>query len=208
MAQSKITAAVTISDGKVMDGRVNLKIFANLEHGNLSKVDALVMHQTGGDSAKSTLEGYKSASIGAHFLIDKDGTIYQTVRVTQKAFHVGKIRAKCMDFKSCTAADQSAINTILAGKKIPYSKKVGQIHQHEESKAYPNRYPTNDDSIGIEVASKMVEGAYEDPTDKQAVAVKWLVSELLAAFNLKTSDIYRHPEVSYKDATEAQHVEW
>ena len=35
-----------------------------------------------------------------------------------------------------------------------------------------------------------------------------LVAELLALLNLKASDVYRHPEVSYKDASEAQHVKF
>ena len=166
------------------------------------------MHQTGGDSAKSTLAEYKSSSIGAHSLIDKDGAIYQTVRITQKAFHVGKIRSRCMGLKSCSADDQAAIKTILSAKKVPYSTKIKQINDREENKPYPNRFPGNDDSLGIEVASKLVNDEYEDPTNRQQESVKWLVAELLSALKLKTSDIYGHPEVSYKDASEAQHVRW
>ncbi len=151
------------------------------------------MHQTGGDNAKGTLDGYKSASIGAHFLIDQDGTIYRTVRIDKKAFHVGSIRSKCLELKSCTPEDQAAIQTILGAKKVPYSKKVKESNDHEEAKAYPSRFPSNNDSIGIEVASKLVDGVYEDPTDKQQVSVKWLVAELLDALRLKTSDILSSP---------------
>jgi N-acetyl-anhydromuramyl-L-alanine amidase AmpD len=105
MSDGNSSAEVMIKDGKLINGRVSVKIFSNLEQGELQTVHAIVLHQTGGRDAQSTLDGYKSSSIGAHFLIDRDGAIYQTARITQKAFHVGKIRSKCLDLKSCEPED-------------------------------------------------------------------------------------------------------
>ena len=38
--------------------------------------------------------------------------------------------------------------------------------------------------------------------------MKWLVADLLDLFSLTTEDVYRHPDISYKDATEAKSVTW
>jgi N-acetyl-anhydromuramyl-L-alanine amidase AmpD len=196
--------------GKIIDGRVTVQIAPNLEHGALSAVNALVMHQTGGSTAESTLEKYKNkGASGAHFLNVKDGTIYQTAHDDKRTFHVGKIQSRCDNLKSCSPDDATAIRTIMhPKKKVPFPTKVAQLHEHEMKKAYPNRYPTNDDSVGIEVVGKPIKGIYEDPTDKQAESVRWLVAGLLELFALGTDDVYRHPEVSRKDATEAKNVQW
>ena len=198
--------------GKIIDGKITMKIEPNLEHGSLVAVNALVMHQTGGSTATGALAGYKNKGAnGAHFLIDKDGTIYQTAHVDKRTYHVGNIQSRCDNLKSCTPDDATAIRTIMHPKtktKVPYKTKVKQLHQHELLKSYPTRYPSNDDSLGIEVVGKPVKGIYEDPTDKQAASVKWLVAGLLDLFGLTTEDVYRHPEVSHKNATEAKSVEW
>jgi N-acetyl-anhydromuramyl-L-alanine amidase AmpD len=201
--------------GKIIDGKVMAQIEPNLEHGSLTAVHALVMHQTGGSDAKGTLAKYKTkGAAGAHFLIDKDGKIYQTAHVNKRTFHVGPIQSRCLSLKSCSPADATAIQTILhppktkGAHKVPYSTKVRQLSDHEMTKAYPDRYPSNADSIGIEVVGKTEKGIYEDPTDKQAESVRWLVAGLLELFSLTTDDVYRHPQVSYKDATEAKNVTW
>lgn len=198
---------LTVTDGKIIDGCIVVSLSSKIEHGPLKEVHALVMHQTGGENAQGTLASYKTSQYGAHFLIDKDGTIYQTARVTQKVFHIGKIRSRCVSLGSCSTTDEMAIKTILSSK-VGYSKKVAEINAYESKKAYPLRYPTNEDSLGIEVAGKVVKGVYEDPTADQADSVTWLAAELLDLFKLTTADIYRHPQVSYKEESEAQNVKW
>ena len=86
-----------IQDGKLKDPKVKLKMFATIERGLLKKVAAIVVHQTGAATAESTFQSYKGPANGAHFLIDKDGTIYQTARLTQRTFHVGKIKSRCLE---------------------------------------------------------------------------------------------------------------
>jgi N-acetyl-anhydromuramyl-L-alanine amidase AmpD len=205
--QQRRLAMAEIQDGKLIDGKVTIELAPKIEQGALKKVNAIVLHQTGGSSAKSTLESYKTSNIGAHFLIDKDGTIYQTARVDRIAFHVGMIRSKCAEAKNCSPEDQAAIKTIL-GTKETYKTKITNLYNHEMKKPYPNRFPLNEDSLGIEVVGNFKDNTYEDPTEEQAEAVKWLVAELIRLFGLTVSDVYRHPEVSYKQPSEAQNVNY
>src|SRR2546427_5069246 len=140
------------------------------------------------------LAAYKNGGNGAHFLIDKDGAIYQTARVNQRTFHVGNIQSRCHNIDSCSVEEANEIKTILKGKGT-YSQKVKRISDREKTKAYPDRYPTNADSLGIEVVGKLVDKSYEKPTAEQDASVKWLVAELLAFYKLTTADVYRHPQV-------------
>src|SRR5690606_8060251 len=41
-------------------------------------VNGIVVHQTGGSTAQSTFNSYRNSTTGAHFLVEKDGKIYQT----------------------------------------------------------------------------------------------------------------------------------
>ena len=197
-----------IQDGKVIDSNVTLKVFSTLEHGQMNEVHAIVVHQTGGQSSAGTLSQYENSSVGAHFLVDKDGTIYQTARVTQKCLHVGKIQSRCYVSQSCAPAEKKAIDAILYKKGTSYSNRVSNLSAHEMTKRYPERYPTNDDSIGIEVVGALKNGEYESPSDQQALKVKWLISGLLEALKLESVDVYRHPTVSYKQKSEAAKVAW
>jgi N-acetyl-anhydromuramyl-L-alanine amidase AmpD len=197
-----------INDGKLVDGKVNQKTFSNLEHGTLSAVHALVMHQTGGSTAEGTLSNYKSAKFGAHFLIDKDGTIYQTCRVDKVAWHVGNIQSRCYNEKACTADEKKAVELILYQKKTSYKKRIEKLSEHEAEKDYPERYPSNSDSLGIEVVGEETKGKFVPPTAAQTASVKWLVAQLKATYGLSETDIYRHPVVSYKQPSEAESVEW
>src|SRR5262249_48567523 len=71
----------TLSNGRLISSRVTDKITASIEKGTLPRVNGIVVHQTGGATAQSALANYNRGAEGAHFLIDKDGTIYQTARV-------------------------------------------------------------------------------------------------------------------------------
>jgi N-acetyl-anhydromuramyl-L-alanine amidase AmpD len=65
--------------GRVINDRVADSICPALEHGDMPVVRGIIVHQTGSASAQSTLASYKHVgAVGAHFLIDKDGSIYQT----------------------------------------------------------------------------------------------------------------------------------
>lgn len=93
------------------DGTITPKIFKNIEHGTLSPkdVNAIVLHRTGGADAASTLSGYGNQTVGAHFLIDNDGTIYQTAGLDKEAWHVGNIRSRGEEEKTLTTAESKVI---------------------------------------------------------------------------------------------------
>jgi N-acetyl-anhydromuramyl-L-alanine amidase AmpD len=202
---------MVVVDGRLMDPRIKLKLYGSLERGPMPKVNGIVIHQTDGPTAQSTLDGYGAgAEAGAHFLIDKDGTIYQTARITQKTLHVGNIKSRCYETHTCMIPEgrkTSREYDILAG---PTGKKFfpKAMHQFEMKKHYPDRYPSNTDSIGIEVAGRVdkAKGVYEGPTNVQAIAIKFLVEELETLLVLTDRDLYPHSEVSYKNTTEARSI--
>jgi len=197
-----------IQDGKLVDPKVKLKVFPTIERGTLKEAVAIVVHQTGASSAESTFQSYRGKANGAHFLVDKDGTIYQTARLTQRTFHVGKIRSRCLETHQCTAAEQQSARAVLHTPGQSYGSRTNLLSQFEKPKPYPKRYPTNDEAIGIEVVGGTPKGAYEPPTPAQNLAVKWLVAELQRELALTGSDVYRHPDIAYKNPTEAKGVQW
>ena len=73
------------SNGEIVDARVRRAISPALERGEMNVVNGIIVHQTNSPTAAATLNGYKRPkSNGAHFLIDKDGTIYQTASSIRK----------------------------------------------------------------------------------------------------------------------------
>ncbi|WP_275957694.1 N-acetylmuramoyl-L-alanine amidase [Rosenbergiella gaditana] len=66
-------------NGLVDAERIIVKRFSTIERGKLDKVNGIIVHQTNSPTAQSTFNSYNQTSAnGAHFLIDKDGKIYQT----------------------------------------------------------------------------------------------------------------------------------
>lgn len=79
----------------------------------------------------------------------------------------------------------------------------------ERGKSYPDRFPVNTDSVGIELVGKNTgEKSYEPVTALQQSSLQWLISELNTLFDLKVEDVFRHPEVSYKNEGEAASATW
>ncbi len=135
--------------GHVQHERVLLKTAAGretispkIEREEMPKVNGLVIHQTDSPTVFSTLNSYalKGAN-GAHFLIDKDGTIYQTASLNQTTNHVGRLRSRCAQEKSCSPEE-----TKLNQKHDPKGEA-----QREREKQAGDRFPSNSDSIGIEL---------------------------------------------------------
>jgi len=199
-----------IISGKLVDKKVRQKIYKSLEKGKMATIHAIVVHQTGASTAQHTFNSYTSSSNGAHFLIDKNGQIFQTAHTNQKTYHIGKVRSRCIETKSCSKAELSTANSIYLKKGLSYPVRVKNIHNHEKSKNYPDRYPTNNDSIGIEIVGNYNKSnsTYESVNSKQNLSLKWLVNELTTHLQLNNSDIYRHPEVSYKQPSEAKTAKW
>lgn len=201
---------IEIKDGKLISPKVTQKISSQIEKGALSKVSAIVVHQTGGSTAESSLSSYGTGGNGAHFLIDKDGTIYQTARVTQKCWHVGNIRSRCKELKTCSAEELTAIDALLFKKGESYQVRITNVSKREMGKSYPERYPTNEDSVGIEIVGAIdpKSDAYDEVTKEQNASLKWLVSVLGSSLGFTTDDVYRHPEIAYKQPSEAKTAQW
>ena len=193
-------------NGLVDAERIIVKRFSTIERGKLNKVNGIVLHQTGGSTAESSFNSYKNTGAnGAHFLIDKDGAIYQTASVFKVTNHVGNIRSRCYMEKTCTPSEISTIKPLL--------NKYKQLSRLEQKKPYPERYPANFDSLGIEMVGKPTSGegenaVYEKINDAQNSSLRWLIAELTDTLKVSMTEIFRHPEVSYKVKTEAGTARW
>ena len=65
--------------GMVVSPRIKSNRFSTIERNPMRVIRGIIVHQTGGVTAQSSFDNYKRpSSTGAHFLIDRDGTIYQT----------------------------------------------------------------------------------------------------------------------------------
>ena len=163
----------------------------------LIKFKAIVLHRTNEEMALSTLNTYTNKNVaGAHFLIDKDGTIYQTEILKKYTWHVGDIRPKQYDAGISKPNEKSIIDTIWNNKSSSYKVKKIKVSDYEKTKSYPNRYPINSDSIGIEVVGKYKSNQWEVATQAQKDSIKNLVEILKEEYNLNNDDVYEHDDIS------------
>lgn len=178
-------------DGYFTDPAVTKKSIPALEKGEMPKINAVVLHRTESATADSALTSFKSG-IGAHFLIDKDGTIYQTASLNEKTYHVGKIKSRCMEEGTCTPEEAKTI------KDMGWNPK--KLHDHEAAKAYPDRYPMNGDSVGIEVVGSYnaKTKTWDAPTPEQKASIAKLVGMLQSEYGLQNKDVFQHDKISYK----------
>lgn len=207
------------ANGMIQHARVKAARSPVIERGQQTQIVGIIVHQTGSENAASSLSSYKRANAnGAHFLIDLDGTIWQTAAIWQRTNHVGKLKARCLVSKACTP---------------PYTKQnqsVDRMHDIEKVKPPSARYPKNEDAIGIELVGgaqlpPMSQippdrrnlpkdtllanfGVYRQPTVAQNQSLSWLVQMLEDTLKIAPSEVFRHPEVSRKNTTEAAGANW
>lgn len=92
---------------------------------------------------------------------------------------------------------------------LSWTNQIKALDAHERAKAYPDRYPVNSDSVGIELVGAHIDDKnYEKITVQQNASLQWLINELYKHFSLTSGDVYRHPEVSYKNPGEASTAVW
>ncbi len=203
--------------GIVDDERVKVKIFPLIENREMKTVNGIVVHQTGGSSADSAFGSYSKKQPdgarpnGAHFMIEKNGTVYQTASLKKTTNHVGDLQSRCLLKKTCGSVD------LLAARKLDQIKgnrdRATATNKAEFAKNFPDRFPFNDDSVGIEIVGIAPnrgpnQGIYEPVTDAQNVALKWLVKELADQLKVSLHEIYRHPEIGRKTESEAATAKW
>ena len=117
--------------------------------------------------------------------------------------HIGDIRSKVELEKTWDTKEKVLIENIW-NEKISYSARKIKVSNYEKTKSYPNRYPINSDSIGIEVVGKYDDKTkrYPNATTKQLESLEQLVIVLLELFNINKTDIYAHAKIAYKNETE------
>ena len=193
-------------NGMLISPKVTSRRFPHIEHGPLNVVHGIIVHQTDSPNAQSTFSAYGKGGNGAHFLIAKNGAIYQTASLNKRCYHVGRrIRSKCLEISKNQCKDKNLAKLMV----YSWSKRVAAIDEYERQKNYPDRFPVNSDSIGIELVGEHVDDkTYKSVTPLQNVSLQWLIGELYINFGLDKNDIYRHPTVSYKNPGEAAGAKW
>jgi RHS repeat-associated protein len=81
-------------DGMILDSRVTNKRIKKLEKEPMAKVNSIILHRTVSSSANSTLSSFKARGIGTHFLIGKDGKIYNTASLNNATHHILESQVK------------------------------------------------------------------------------------------------------------------
>ncbi|GHT94866.1 hypothetical protein AGMMS49545_16820 [Betaproteobacteria bacterium] len=83
------------------------------------------------------------------------------------------------------------------------------VYNFEKEKSYPERFPMNEDSVGIEIVGMSTSKyTYEAPSAIQNESLTWLVSELYEILSIGKEDVYRHPNIAYKNSGEAKDAKW
>jgi N-acetyl-anhydromuramyl-L-alanine amidase AmpD len=209
-------------DGMVINNaRILPKRTSAIERAPMAVVKGIIVHQTGSSTEQAVFNSYmQPGANGAHFLISKQGTIYQTASLYRRTNHVGNVRARCLAEHSCSAAEIKQY--AKSGPKA--------TNRLEMVKSVPARYPSNQDSIGIEIVGiaslppekkmpanltpqKQQEfinnnAVYEAVNGPQQSALSYLIEELKNSLQVPGTEIHRHPAVSYKNATEAASATW
>ena len=159
--------------GHVDAERIKIMIFSTIERGTLERVNGIVVHQTGGPTAESAFNSYRNTGAnGAHFLIDKDGSIYQTASLYKVTNHVGKAKSRCVVTKKCDSTEFKRMNA------LEKAWKPAEISKTEYEKRFPDRFPVNSDAIRIEIVGKanripgQRDEVYEPVTEQQNASLK------------------------------------
>jgi N-acetyl-anhydromuramyl-L-alanine amidase AmpD len=195
--------------------RIKKNIIHNIERKPMDSVNGIVIHQTGGPTKESTFSSYKEKGAnGAHFLIDEYGTIFQTASLKRVTNHVGRLRSRCFITMKCEATELKHVRQLEKIK--PAGEMAKKVHGHEIKKSFPDRYPSNADSIGIEIVgiadknnrTKDNEPIFQQVNEAQNSSLKWLIDELASTLKVPIQEIYRHPAIARKNPTEASSAQW
>ena len=172
----------------------------------MKKISSIVLHRTDSSTANGTLNAYDNGKTsGAHYLIGKSGQIYQTARMNKTCWHVGILLSRCKMGKTCDPKDLKTITALIHEEGLNFGRRARNLSRHENIKKYPLRYPSNSDSIGIEVVGKFwtSEKSFDKPTFPQFKSLKWLVEILAAECSLNIrNDVYAHGAIARKQVSE------
>ncbi|MTH48748.1 peptidoglycan recognition protein family protein [Intestinirhabdus alba] len=194
--QKCVVELIFVDDGGyIRNAGLIKKSIPELEKGVMKKINAIVLHRTDSSTEQGPLVSF-SNGIGTHFLIAKNGDIYQTASLFSYTSHVGKIKSRCQAENTWSEAERKIIESFGWNPK--------KLYNHEKEKEYPSRYPYNVDSIGIEVVALYDKKVKEwgNPASEQKNSISTLVDILINIYELSEEDIYEHDRISYKTAGE------
>jgi len=168
------------------------------------------LHRTDLSNAGSTIQAYANGKkSGAHFLIDKTGKIHQTADMSKICWHIGILLPRCQIEKICDPKELKTITALIHEKGFSFGRRARNLSRHEAGKKYPLRYPSNSDSIGIEVVGKFLPSkkSFEKPTQQQFKSLKWLVEIIAAEYklNIKTN-VFAHGAIARKEVSEGAQI--
>ncbi len=186
------------ADGYLTDPNITRTSIPALERNPLPDVNGIVMHRTTGSTAQGTINHWRDQDRpnGTHFLIDRDGTIHQTASLNSNTAHVGNIRSRAEVEGTLTPEGRQEL---AATRRLP-TNDYADVSRLESARPYPDRYPTNRDSIGIEVVATYNERSrtWQEPTEAQRASIQRLVGSLQQNYGLNDRDVYEHDRISYK----------
>jgi RHS repeat-associated protein len=82
------------NQGMTSNSNITLNRIPKLERHPISTVNSIILHRTVSSSAASTLSSFASRGVGTHFLVGKDGTIYQTASLNSATSHLRESQIK------------------------------------------------------------------------------------------------------------------
>lgn len=151
-----------------------------------SKINSICLHHTAGGSAQSTINwwGMDKSRIATHFVVDRDGTVYQTVPLDCWAYHLyvaspgNKIESKYKRMKHDITS--LGIEICSWGQLV---KKNGKLYNYV------------DKVIPIEKACELEEPHkgytwFEAYTPEQIKAVETLLKQLVDIYKIPLKDSY------------------
>lgn len=118
---------------------------------------------------------------------------------------MGVLLPRCQIENSCDPKELTTITALIHEEGLSFGRRARNLSRHEVNKKYPLRYPSNSDSIGIEVVGKFwpSDKSFEKPTSEQLKSLKWLVEIIVAEYNLNIrNDVYAHGAIARKEITE------
>ncbi|BHI69117.1 N-acetylmuramoyl-L-alanine amidase [Escherichia coli] len=103
----KCTVSVVFIDheGYIRNAGIIKHTVPELEEGRMPKINAIILHRTDSSTINGTLASF-SKGIGTHFIVEKDGNIYQAASLFVYTSHVGKIKSRCKEEKTWSSEEK------------------------------------------------------------------------------------------------------
>lgn len=122
--KDKGTAQQMIDSRPLVNGMINSSVIQShvvksLEQTKFKRSpEGIVLHRTAGSSLQPVFDAFVNRGFGTHFVVDKDGTVYQTASLEKWTQHVGEPKTPGQKFRS--------INTIGIEVVGNYNKETKQ----------------------------------------------------------------------------------